>query len=72
MEQSKEIELPPIQTVTATESNPAGDHDESSKSSGDAKEGVPEADYSSKSANKTSVTHYLVLLPHLISNLSEL
>lgn len=67
MEKSKDIEAPAIPAVATTASTTPQGQDAASKSSLDAGEGVPEADYSSKATNKTTFTHYLVTLSLLIS-----
>ena len=71
MEQPKDLEAPPAQTVKPVVSNPADGHDALSKLSGDARERAPETDYSSKAVNKTSFAAYLVNLLRLIQNLYD-
>lgn len=72
MDEIKDIEALPIPATNTMASEPAKDHDVSSKSSGDAKAAVPETDYSGKSENKTSFMHYLVMLPSVVPARSEL
>ena len=66
MDEIKDIEAPPPGATNATGSDPAKGHDVPSNSSGDAKEAIPETDYSSKAENKTFFMHYLVMLPYVV------
>ena len=71
MEQLNDTAALPTQATKGAGSTHSNDHDVPPKLSGDAEQAAPETDYSSKAANKTSFTAFLVNLPSLIHNLHD-